>query len=286
MKLVSTENASGADNQQETSKEFFYYTGFCCGEMSVSLLKLKNRKSKTNGVYYTPDITVSHSDKSFLKEINQLMTDGVGVISKIKGGYNLSFRGKRKVIKALSFFSKYPPIVGDISVSKLNLIDQSIKILKVDKSYRRTKFKTQKLEKIRERFKKIKKTAVPISIYKQAIFDKDAIGYFLSGVFDAEGSLGLKKSGRYYQPFFAVAMRDKKIIKLFKDFLKLGNIHKRPKEKILHYEIGSRKEVLSTLNVFLNDYPFKLVKTNKKAINLRRILNDYTPGSLKIREKI
>lgn len=271
------------DNQQETPQSFFYYTGFCCGEMSCSLLKLSNLESKKGGVYYTPDITVSHSDKSLLREINQVMADGEGVISAIKGGYNLSFRGKRKVQIVLDFFDCYPPIVGDLSLSKIALIKKSIQILRGRRSYRRSSFEQSQLERVRSYLGRIRKPGVPLFEFAQTILNRDAQGFFLSGVFDAEGSLGLKKSGSRKQPFFAAAMREERIIRLFKDFLKIGHIHYRPKEKIFHFEIGSRKEVLLALKFFLEIYPSKLAKLKRKMKKLRRILNDYTPGCVQLR---
>ncbi len=253
------------DNQQETAQKFFYYTGFCCGELSCSLLKLSNRKSKTGGVYYTPDITISNSDRDFLGEVNKVIVENEGVITITNGGYNLSIRGKRKVKKVLFFFRKYPPIIGDITFSKLALINQAIRLLEERTSYKRSKQQQKSLEEIRVLFRKIKKTALPIKSYEQLIFD-------------AEGSVGLKQSGQYMQPFFAIAMREKKIINLFKDFLKMGHIHKRVKEKMLHFEINSKNEVQKALEIFCCLYPSKLKKMRKRISRLHWILNDYTPS--------
>ncbi len=270
---------TSADNQQETSANLFYYTGFCVGEFSCSILRLSNRRSKTGGVYYTPDITISNAELSLLKEINSVVAGNLGVITSIKGGYNLSVRGKNKVKKILSFFTEYPPIAGDLAQSRLLIIHQALSILEKQKSFRRT-IKTQKrLEKCRELLKRLKETANPLKAFPQKIFSKNAIGYFLAGILDAEGSVGIKKSGSRFQPFVAVAMKDKKIVELFKDFLGVGHIHGRPKEKIYHYEIGSREAVLKSLKVFLEDYPVKLSKMRKRSNDLRRILNDYTPRS-------
>lgn len=282
---MSTDNVFGADNQQETLY-LFYYTGFCCGEISCSLLKLSNRKSKIGGVYYTPDITISNADKSLLEECNQVIADGCGVISKIKGGYNLSIRGKIKVKKTLNFFKNYPPILGDLVLSRLALISKSIVVLEGRKSYRRSRSEQEQLEKIRRQFVKIKATAIPISKYPQKNINQDAIGYFLSGILDAEGSVGLKSNGSRKQPFLAVAMKDYKIVELFKDFLKVGNIHRRPKEKIYHFEIGAKNEVLFALQLFSDKYPSRLKKVRKRIYKLQRILNDYTPGTRINREMI
>lgn len=276
---MPTENVLGADNQQETSNESFYFTGFCSGEISFSLLRLSNHKSKKGGVYYTPDITVSNADESLLNKINSVVADNCGIKSKIKGAFNLSFRGKRKVRKVLSFFAKYPPIVGDLFQSRLALIIKAVEILEANKSYRRSNQTKLQLEKIRTRFSQIKKTAVPTNKFPQEIFDKNTIGYFLSGVFDAEGSLGIKSNGSRGQPFVAVAMKDSRIVELFRDFLNVGHIHARPKENMSHFEIGAKNEVLYVLQSFFKNYPSKLLKVRRKVEKLRRILNDYTLGS-------
>lgn len=273
-------NVPRADNQQETLQNFFYYTGFCCGEMSCSLLKLSNRKSKSQGVYYTPDITVSNADKLLLQEVNQYVAGGIGVISPIKGGYNLSFRGKNKVKTVLGFFDKYPPIVGDIALSKLTLVKNALKILENSKGWRRSPKQEKQLEEIRDAFVQLKRLSFSSFQFSQQIFEPSAIGYFLCGILDAEGSVGLKQSGFHKQPFIAVAMKDKKIVELFKHFLKLGHIHFRPKENVYHFEMGSRREVLHTLQLFSNTYPSKLLKMRKRIQALQWILNDYTQGSL------
>lgn len=270
----------GADNQQETSRPF-YYTGFCVGELSCCLLKLRNRKSKVGGVYYTPDITISNADLSLLKEVNTVIASGVGVITRIKGGFNLSFRGKEKVKKVLTFFDKFPPITGDLSLNKLEIIHQAISILENNRKYRRDLTTQNGLDKCREKLKRIKITASSIRQYSQKIFDPNAIGHFLAGVFDAEGSVGIKSNGSKFQPFVAVAMRDKKIVHLFQSCLKEGYIHLRSQEKIYHWEMGSRKAVSSFLRVFSEKYPVKLVKTRYRMERVRWILNDYTPSPRK-----
>lgn len=274
-----TDNVSSADNQQEMPQSLFYYTGFAAGEMSCSLLKLSNRKSKSGGVYYTPDITISNSDRSLLLKINKIIADGRGVISETKGGYNLSIRGKNKVKKALVFFRNYPPITGELVLSKLLLITNALILLEKKDEYRRSLAKQNRLENIRRMFKKLKKTAIPISQFIKQNESVDATGYFLSGVFDAEGSVGIKKNGNKGQPFVAVAMKDRKIVELFKNFLGYGHIHYRPKEKIYHFEIGKRGEVLLTLRLFSEVYPSRLTKMKKRMNRLQQILNDYTPGS-------
>src|SRR5439155_3460092 len=44
------------------------------------------------------------------------------IISPIKGGYNLKFRGKRRVEMIFQFFEQYPVITGDIANKKLELL--------------------------------------------------------------------------------------------------------------------------------------------------------------------
>ena len=276
---MPTDNVSGADNQQETCVAFYYFTGFCCGEGSFSLLKLNNRKSKNGGVYYTPDFTVSNAEIILLKELNNVITGGLGIISKIKGGYNLSFRGKEKVKKVISFLRKYPPMVGDLFQSRLLLLERAIYLLEAEKGYRRSEVLRHKLESIRSQLSKIKKTAIPISEFPLNKFDRESQGYFLSGVFDADGSVGFKSNGSRKQPFFAIAMKDQKIVELFKNYFKLGNIHMRPKEKMIHFEVGAQSEVRNILQKFFNKYPPKLRKMRQRVDNTLRILNDYTQGS-------
>lgn len=269
---------TSADNQQETSYNFFYYTGFCVGELSCSILRLANRKSKTGGVYFTPDVTISNADLSLLQEINTIVADNCGVISPIKGGYNLSIRGKEKVRKVLSFFTRFPPIIGDLTRSKLEILHQALSILESQQNYRRTIQTKNQLEEYRELLRAIKKTAVPLKVFPQEIFHPDAIGYFLAGILDAEGSVGVKKNGsKTFQPFIAVAMKDRKIVELFKNFLGIGHIHGRPKENMIHFESGSKQAVLNALDTFSNTYPVKLQKMQKRMDRVRRLLNDYTP---------
>lgn len=277
---MPTKNVFGADNQQETSIDSFYYSGFCVGEFSCSILKLSNRKSKNGGIYYTPDITISNADLPLLKEVNSRIADGSGVVSRIKGGFNLSIRGKQKVKKVLTFFSKFPPIVGDIAQTKLFILRKALSILERQKgNYRRSIITQKQIEECRELLKELKKTAQPFKVFPQRIFNPEAVGHFLAGVLDAEGSVGIKNNGSKFQPFVAVAMKDRKIVELFKIFLGLGHIHVRPKENIYHFESGSKSAVLQILYLFSEFYPVRLPKMKLRMEKVRRILNDYTPKS-------
>lgn len=267
---------SGADNQQETS--LYYYTGFCVGELSCSVLKLSNKKSRKSGVYYSPDITITNADLSLLTEINQVIGNNLGVITPVKGAYNLSFRGKRKVRVVLQFFDRYPPIVGDLALSKLNILSLALVKLEGSKELKRSFSTTYKLEKYRKQLRNIKQNATPLKQYSQNNFDPVSIGYFLSGIWDAEGSVGMKKNGQKQQPFVAVAMKDQKIIHLFHEYFEKGHIHYR-KGNVVHWECGAKRDVLHIIAIFTEVYPSKLSKILDRMQRVRRILNDYTPSS-------
>src|SRR3990167_5418491 len=116
-----TENASGADNQQDASRFCnFYYTGFCVGELSCSVIRATDKRGR--GFYFMPDITISNADRNLLQEINGVVGRNLGNISPIKGGYNLKFRGKKKVEIIFHFLQKHPVITGDLARKKLELL--------------------------------------------------------------------------------------------------------------------------------------------------------------------
>lgn len=279
---ILTENVSVAVNQQVTKYNPYYCTGFCSGEISCSLLKLSNRKSKNNGVYYTPDITITNADLVVLNNINAQVGQSLGVLTAVKGAYNLSFRGKEKAKIVLQFFEKHPPICGDLVKSRLFLLLKAINILENQPKGIRGENTKQKLEQIRFKLAEIKKTALPIKNFSQKVFNRNKIGHFLSGVLDAEGSVGLKKNGGKSQPFLAIAMKDLKIVEMFHDFLKVGHIHGRPKEKMIHFEIGKRQDVLFALKLFSEVYPSKMEKMQKRIRYVQRNLNDYTLDSVNL----
>ena len=100
---MSGKKVTSADNQQETH---YYFSGFLAGEGSISIIKASNTKGRS-GYYFTPDITISNADQSLLEEIDHVIGKSRGVISVIKGGFNLSFRGKDKVEIVLTFLNSY-----------------------------------------------------------------------------------------------------------------------------------------------------------------------------------
>lgn len=272
---MQSENVSSADNQQETSRFCkFYYTGFCVGEMSCSLIKANHK----HGVYYTPDFTIANADLFLLKEINREIGTNRGIISPIKGGYNLSFRGVRKVEIIFRFFEKYPVVTGDLAKKKVVLLKN---VLPAIGRYSQVQSRFKVIEQCRKDLKDLKLNGLDQEIPDDQ-FETGSIGYFLAGIIDAEGSCGLKKSGQRQQPFFAVAMKDRKIIYLLKDFLGCGNIHVRSDDGLYHWETNRRLEVLKLIKIFTDTYPSKLKKMRERMQNLTRILNDYTPRPYKL----
>jgi len=259
------------DNQQETSKFCkFYYTGFCVGEMSCSVIRANHK----HGIYYTPDFTISNADKNLLKEVNRVIGSNIGIISPIKGGYNLKFRGKRKVEIIFQFFQKYPVITGGIAKRKLELLKN---VLPSIGRYSKVSSRLDVIEKCRKDLKNLKLYGLVEEIIDEDQFYTDNIGYFLAGIIDAEGSCGLKKSDKRKQPYFAVAMKDRKIIYLLKEFFGCGNIHIRSDDGLFHWEVNKKSDVLNLINTFTVKYPSRLIKMKERMQNLKWFLNDYTP---------
>lgn len=279
---MSGKKVPSADNQQET---LYYFSGFLAGEGSISVIKANNTKGRS-GYYYTPDITISNADKNLLEEMNRIIGKSKGVITRIKGGFNLSFRGKEKVENVVTFLDHFPPLYGRRIREKLDLLKQAILILrKKEKQPKRLPREGERIEKIRLRLKILKKGVIPRNIRSFSKVKRAAIGYFLSGIVDAEGSMGLRKVGKRLQPFFAVAMREEQIIKKLKTFLSFGNIYYRPKNLLWHYETAKQEKVLRLCKIFLEKYPVKLMKNVNRLKELERILNDYTPDRLFFRRK-
>ena len=270
---MPTDNVPGADNQQDASRFCNnYYTGFCVGELSCSVIRATDKRGR--GFYFMPDITISNADLELLKEINSVISLKEGNISPIKGGYNLKFRGKRKVELVLQFFSKYPVLAGDIARRKLELLKNVLPAIGKDSKVQN---RLQIIEKCREDLKDLKHNVFSREKINTRRFCNDEVGFFLAGIIDAEGSCGLKKSGLRKEPYFAVAMKDRKIIELIKDFLSCGYIHLRSDDGLFHWEINKKSDVLKVIEIFTTTYPSKLAKMKERMQNVRRTLNDYTP---------
>ena len=265
----------GADNQQDTLN---YFSGFIAGESSISLIKATNKRGGT-GFYFTPDLTVSNSDLSILKEINRVVANEGGVISSIKGGYNLSIRGKVRVKTVLNFLDKYPLIAGDLAREKIEILKSAILTLseKQGKGIRLVG-EISKIEKLRGRLKEIKESAKAEKHLPDVRASQKGIGSYLAGIVDAEGSMGLRKCGKRSQPYFCVLMREEAIIDLFLKYFGFGNKYYRPKEKLFHFETAKTANVLRLCEFFLDNCPVRLDKNIQRLRNLQRILNDYTLG--------
>lgn len=239
--------------------------------MSCSLIKANHK----HGVYYTPDFTIANADLALLKEINGIIGANTGIIHPIKGGYNLKFRGVRRVEVIFRFFEKYPVITGDIAKYKLTFLKN---VLPAIGRYSQTPSRLKVIEQCREDLQYLKRHGLVEEIHDDQ-FETDSIGYFLAGIIDAEGSCGLKKSDQRQQPFFAVAMKDRKIIYLLKKFLGCGHIHIRSDDGLYHWETNRRAEIVKLIEIFTEKYPSKLLKMRERMQNLKRLLNDYTPRS-------
>lgn len=272
---MSGNKVTSADDQQGT---LYYFTGFLTGEGSVSLIKATNKKGGT-GFYFTPDLTVSNADLNLLKEVNRVIAQDKGIISPIKGGYNLSIRGKEKVKIVLQFLKNYPPIAGDLTKEKLQILKKAVSILSKKKN-RNKRFKNEALEieKLRDRLREIKRSAKASKSFLNLKLNRKKIGYFLAGIVDAEGSMGWRKSGNRLQPYFCVLMREEAIINLFQKYFGFGQKYYRPAEKLFHFETGKKENVLRLASFFLKKCSVKLAKNKQRLDNLQRILNDYTPS--------
>lgn len=271
---MSGDNASSADNQQETP---YYFCGFMVGECSISVIKATNKKGGS-GFYFTPDFTISNLDFELLVKVNDVAAVGKGIITPIKGGYNLSIRGKSKVGNILSFFDQFPPLCGDIVNERLMLLRKAVSIL-LAKENRNSRLPNEEseIEAIRTRLKSLKSEAKASLHFPLRQASSNEIGNFLAGIVDAEGSMGFRQSGKYLQPYFSVGMRDKEIIELFHNFTGCGSIYYRPAQKLYHFETGKRENVLKFVNMFLEDYPVHIPRNQKRMQKVRWILNDYTP---------
>ena len=91
---------SGTDQRPDNPQEMlnatkFYFSGFMSAEMSCSIIKATNKNPK--GFYYAVDLTVTNADREILNQTNREVMNDRGVITPVKGAYNLSARGKDKV---------------------------------------------------------------------------------------------------------------------------------------------------------------------------------------------
>jgi hypothetical protein len=263
------------DNPQETlNVGNYYYSGFFAGEMTCSIIKATNSNPK--GHFFMVDFTISNTDKELLKHINREVMSGFGVISPIKGAFNLKVRGKKRVRKILAFLQEYPIITGDLAKNRIDILSEALEYLDTHRGHNAHREKTKTMDNLRHKLRLIKTEGVVENTYElDSKIAEDATGYFLAGIIDGEGSFGVKQSGKYREPFFTIAMKDRKIIELMCNFLKYGKVRYR-KDGVYHYEVNSRKELLRIANIFLAKYPLQQKRQRNRLVELQRILNDYT----------
>ena len=274
-----SKNALSADNPQEMlNANKFWFSGFMSAEMSCSIIKATNKNPK--GFYYTVDLTVTNADREVLNEINREVMNGRGIITSVKGAYNLSARGKDKVKIALDFLEQYPILAGDLAINRIVLLKTALVYLKKYTTSKFQKEKTVEMEKLRVKLKELKFNGIVSQKFDLLpTVDKDFLGYFLAGVIDGEGSFGFKSSGLKKQPFFAIAMKDRKIIELLQEFIGHGQVRLR-KDGVYHLEINHRDKLKNLCEMFLNKYPLRQTRQRKRCMFVQQLLNDYTPKSL------
>ena len=137
------------------------------------------------------------------------------------------------------------------------------------------------MNKLRRKLKELKFDGLIDKSFDLLPVDQDSLGYFFSGVIDGEGSFGVKSSGFNKQPFFAIAMKDRKIIEALRDFVGHGKVRFR-KDGVYHFEANHRDVLKNICNIFLNQYPLQHERQRKRLQLLQQLLNDYTPRSLNL----
>lgn len=279
-------NASGdldqnqePDNPQEMLKSNFYFSGLMAGEMSCSIIKATNRNP--SGYYYPIDITITNADLELLHQANRVVMQDRGVITPVKGAYNLSARGKERVRIVLDFLEIYPILVGDHAINRILLMKQTLAYLQDHRTHKFQEEKTMEMEKLRSKLKDIKERGIIDQEFDLLPTDRESLGHFFAGVIDGEGSFGTKSSGRYQQPFFAIAMKDGKIIEALRESVSHGNVRLR-KDGVYHLEINHRGILKRICNMFLDEYPLRHERQRRRLQLLQQLLNDHTLRSLNL----
>lgn len=265
------------DNPQEMLKKNYYFSGLMAAEMSCSIIRRVNHHPR--GHYYAIDITVTNADKRLLTEVNRAVMFDRGLITPVKGAYNLSARGKDKVCIVLDFLECYPIVVGDLAKNRIAIMKTALEYLSNFRGHKFHKQKSEEMDKLRRKLRELKSIGKIDREYDLSTSDRSSLGYFFSGVIAGEGSFGMKSSG--LQPYFAVAMKDKKIIESLSKFIGYGNVRLR-KDGIYHLEITRRGILKNLCDVFLNLYPLNHERQEQRLSLLQQLLNDYTPNSHKV----
>jgi len=265
------------DNPQETYSHF-YYPGFFAAEMSCSVIKAANHP---HGYYYAVDITVSNADKHLLRQVNAVVMKKRGVISAIKGGFNLSARGKDKVRIVLEFLRNHPILAGDLAKNRIVLLERALKYLENHRGHNAHQAKTKAMDLLRHALRQLKVSGIVETTYDlEKSVSNHALGYFLSGIIDGEGSFGIKAGNSSRgEPYFFIAMKDKKIVELFSSFIHYGTVRYR-KDGVYHCEINKRDVLKNVCALFLERYPLRHARQRERLQKLQRILNDHTPRPL------
>ena len=271
------DNASRADNQQEMLKSNFYFSGLMAGEMSCSIIKRKNHNPR--GHYFAIDLTVTNADKKLLTEVNRVVMHDRGLITPVKRAYNLSARGKDKVRIVLNFLGRYPILTGDLAINRIIVLRTALSYLDNHRGHVFQDRKTEEMGKLRRKLRELKIEGKVDELFDLYPSDHESLGYFLAGVIDGEGSFGFKTSGFTKEPFFVVAMKDKKIIESLRKFVDYGNVRLR-KDGVYSLEINRRNILKNVCNTFLNLYPLRHERQRTRLHTLQQLLNDYTPKSL------
>ena len=284
--ILMSKNASSGfdgnqrpDNPQEMLKSNFYFSGLMAGEMSCSIIKVTNTNPR--GHYYAVDITVTNADTKLLTEVNRVVMRERGLITSVKGAYNLCARGKDKVRIVLNFLENYPILTGDLARNRIIVLKNALMYLENHRGHKFQDEKTVEMDKLRRKLREIKVSSAVDQVFDLSTTDQDSLGYFFAGVIDGEGSFGVKSSGLYKQPFFAIAMKDKKIIESLRKFIDHGNVRLR-KDGAYHLEINHRTILKNICDMFLNQYPLRHQRQRKRLQTLQQLLNDYTPNPRKI----
>ena len=117
-----------------------------------------------------------------------------GVITPVKGAYNLSARGKERVKIALDFLERYPILIGDLAINRIALLKTALVYLTDHRTHSFKEEKTRIMDQLRKKFRDIKERGIVDISYDLQSSDPESLGYFFAGVIDGEGSFGTKSS--------------------------------------------------------------------------------------------
>ena len=165
---------------------------------------------------------------------------------------------------ALDFLEQYSILAGDLAKNRIILLKNALMYLTDHKTSKFQKEKTVEMEKLRVKLKELKFSGVVDQEFDLPATNKNFLGHFLAGVIDGEGSFGFKSSGLRKQPFFAIAMKDRKIIELLQKFIGYGNVRLR-KDGVYHLEINHRTILKNVCEMFLNQYPLRQTRQRKRC---------------------